>query len=209
MTHESPEFTISGKIGNVLRRPLASFMGVVALLASGCGSPSLDAKPAPATVTVTATERPSQTTETPQPTQTVRVTETVTQSPSSSEPTSRPTKTTPKEGDIVTIGGQFTCADGEKFVGAWVERASEKILKSDWVQTTPTSNQSVVDIKNLPVVIGDKIKFSVGCGGTGENWRTASYTGFTKFTKEDLTDEGLDVTCSPNGNNGRCEVKKK
>ena len=68
MTHESPEFTISGKIGNVLRRPLASFMGVVALLASGCGSPSLDAKPAPATVTVTATERPPQTPEAPQPT---------------------------------------------------------------------------------------------------------------------------------------------
>jgi hypothetical protein len=207
MTHESPEFTISGKIGNVLRRPLASLMGVVALFASGCGLSGLDAKPAPATVTVTTTNRHTQTTEAPRATQTVRVTETVTPSPS--EPTSRPTKTTPKEGDIVTIGGQFTCADGEKFVGAWVERASEKILKSDWVQTTPTSNQSVVDIKNLPVVIGDKIKFSVGCGGTGENWRTASYTGFTKFTKEDLTDEGLDVTCSPNGNNGRCEVKKK
>lgn len=208
MIRKSPD-TISGKIGNILRRVPASFMGVVALLASGCGSPSLDAKPAPATVTVTATERPSQTPEAPQPTQTVRVTETVTQAPSSSESTSRPTKTTPKEGDIVTIGGQITCANGEKFVGAWVERASEKILKSDWVQTTPTSNQSVVDIKNLPVVIGDKIKFSVGCGGTEENWRTASYTGFTKFTKEDLTDEGLDVTCYPNGNNGWCEVKEK
>ena len=47
MTHESPESTISGKIGNVLRRPLASFMGVVALFASGCGLSGLDAKPAP------------------------------------------------------------------------------------------------------------------------------------------------------------------
>lgn len=208
MTHESPEspeFTISGKIGNVLRRPLASFMGVVALFASGCGLSGLDAKPAPATVTVTTTNRHPQTTETPRATQTVRVTETVTPSPS--EPTSRPTETMPKEGDIVTVGGQITCANGEKFVGAWAERTGK--IKSDWVETTPTSNQSVVDIKNLPVVIGDKIKFSVGCGGTGENWRTASYTGFTKFTKEDLTDEGLDVTCSPNGNNGRCEVKKK
>lgn len=205
MIRKSPESTISEKIGNVLRRPLASFMGVVALFASGCGLSGLDAKPAPATVTVTTTNRHPQTTETPRATQTVRVTETVTPSPS--EPTSRPTKTTPKEGDIVTVGGQITCANGEKFVGAWAERTGK--IKSDWVETTPTSNQSVVDIKNLPVVIGDKIKFSVGCGGTGENWRTASYTGFTKFTKEDLTDEGLDVTCSPNGNNGRCEVKKK
>lgn len=205
MIRKSPESTISGKIGNVLRRPLASFMGVVALFASGCGLSGLDAKPAPATVTVTTTNRHPQTTETPRATQTVRVTETVTPSPS--EPTSRPTETMPKEGDIVTVGGQITCANGEKFVGAWAERTGK--IKSDWVETTPTSNQSVVDIKNLPVVIGDKIKFSVGCGGTGENWRTASYTGFTKFTKEDLTDEGLDVTCSPNGNNGRCEVKKK
>lgn len=117
MTRKSPD-TISGKIGNVLRRPLASLMGVVALFASGCGLSGLDAKPAPATVTVTTTNRHPQTTETPRATQTVRVTETVTQSPSSSEPTSRPTKTTPKEGDIVTIGGQITCADGEKFVGA-------------------------------------------------------------------------------------------
>ena len=75
MTHESLKSTISEKISNVLCRPVASFMGVVALLASGCGSPSRDAKPAPATVTVTATERPSQTPDTPQPTQTVRVTE--------------------------------------------------------------------------------------------------------------------------------------
>ena len=203
MIRKSPD-TISGKIGNILRRVPASFMGVVALLASGCGSPSLDAKPAPATVTVTATERPSQIPETPQPTQTVRVTETVTQSPSSSEPTSRPTKTTPKEGDIVTVGGQFTCANGDKFVGAWAERASEEILKSDWVQTTPTSDQSVVDIKNLPVVIGEKIKVSVGCGGTKKDWGTVSYSGFTKFTGKDL-----DITCYPNGNNGWCEVKEK
>lgn len=202
MTHESPKSTISEKIGNVLRRPLASLMGVVALLASGCGSPSLDAKSAPATVTVTATERPSQTPEAPQPTQTVRVTETVTPSPS--EPTSRPTKTTPKEGDIVTIGGQITCANGKEFVGAWVERTNEETLKSDWVKTTPTSDRSVVDIKNLPVVIGDKIKFSVGCGGTKKDWDTASYSGFTKFTGKDL-----DITCYPNGKNGWCEVKEK
>ena len=207
MTRKSPESTISERLGNVLRRPLASLMGVVALFASGCGLSGLDAKPAPATVTVTTTNRHPQMTETPRATQTVRVTETVTPSPS--EPTSRPTKTTPKEGDIVTVGGQITCANGNEFVGAWVERANEETLESGWVKTTPTSDRSVVDIKNLPVVIGDKIKFSVGCGGTGENWRTASYTGFTKFTKEDLTDEGLDVTCSPNGNNGRCEVKKK
>jgi len=103
MIRKSPESTISGKIGNVLRRPLASFMGVVALFASGCGLSGLDAKPAPATVTVTTTNRHPQTTETPWATQTVRVTETVTPSPS--EPTSRPTKTTPKEGDIVTVGG--------------------------------------------------------------------------------------------------------
>lgn len=204
MTHESLKSTISEKIGNVLCRPLTSFMGVVALLASGCGSPSLDAKPTPATVTVTATERPSQTPEAPQPTQTVRVTETVTQAPSPSEPTSRPTKTTPKEGDIVTIGGQFTCANGNKFVGAWAERAYEETLKSDWVKTTPTSDQSVVDIKNLPVVIGEKIKFSVGCGGTKKDWGTVSYSGFTKFTGKDL-----DITCYPNGNNGWCEVKEK
>lgn len=202
MTHKSPESTISGKIGNVLRRPLASFMGVVALFASGCGLSGLDAKPAPATVTVTTTNRHPQTTETPQPTQTVRVTETVTPSPS--EPTSRPTKTTPREGDIVTVGGQFTCANGDKFVGAWAERASEEILKSDWVQTTPTSDQSVVDIKNLPVVIGEKIKVSVGCGGTKKDWGTVSYSGFTKFTGKDL-----DITCYPNGKNGWCEVKEK
>lgn len=202
MTHKSPEFTISGKIGNVLRRPLASFMGVVALFASGCGLSGLDAKPAPATVTVTTTNRHPQTTETPRATQTVRVTETVTPSPS--EPTSRPTKTTPKEGDIVTVGGQFTCANGDKFVGAWAERASEEILKSDWVQTTPTSDQSVVDIKNLPVVIGDKIKFSVGCGGTKKDWGTVSYSGFTKFTGKDL-----DIICYPKGKNGWCEVKEK
>lgn len=212
MTHKSPESTISERCGNVLHRPLASLMGVVALFASGCGLSGLDAKPAPATVTVTTTNRHPQTTETPRATQTVRVTETVTPSPS--EPTSRPTETsrqqsTPKEGDIVTVGGQITCANGKKFVGAWVERAHEEVLKSGWVQTTPTSDQSVVDIKNLPVVIGEKIKFSVGCGGTEKDWDTASYTGFTKFTKEDLTDEGLDVTCRPNGNNGRCEVKKK
>lgn len=202
MTHKSPEFTISGKIGNVLRRPLASFMGIVALLASGCGSPGLDAKPAPATVTVTATDRPSQTTETPQPTQTVRVTETVTQAPSPSESTSHPTKTTPKEGDIVTIGGQITCANGEKFVGAWAERTGK--IKSGWVETTPTSDQSVVDTKDMVGVVGEKIKVSVGCGGTKKDWGTVSYSGFTKFTGKDL-----DITCYPNGNNGWCEVKEK
>ena len=114
MTHESPEFTISGKIGNVLRRPLASLMGVVALFASGCGLSGLDAKPAPATVTVTTTNRHPQTTETPRATQTVRVTETVTPSPS--EPTSSPTKTTPKEGDIVTVGGKITDRDRKSVV---------------------------------------------------------------------------------------------
>lgn len=207
MTHESPESTISGKIGNVLRRPLASLMGVVALFASGCGLSGLDAKPAPATVTVTTTNRHPQTTETPRATQTVRVTETVTQSPSLSEPTSRPTKTTPKEGDIVTIGGQFTCANGNKFVGAWAERAYEETLKSDWVQTTPTSNQSVVDIKNLPVVIGDKIKFSVGCGGTKKDWDAVGYTPNYRVA----SGEALGVTCeSKDGDkNGRCEVKEK
>lgn len=206
MIRKSPD-TISGKIGNILRRAPASFMGVVALLASGCGSPSLDAKPAPATVTVTATERPSQTTETPQPTQTVRVTETVTQAPSPSEPTSRSTETskhqsTPKEGDIVTIGGQITCANGEKFVGMWAERTGK--IKSDWVETTPTSDQSVVDTKDMVGVIGEKIKVSVGCGGTKKDWGTVSYSGFTKFTGKDL-----DITCYPNGNNGWCEVKEK
>lgn len=205
MTHESPESTISGKIGNVLRRPLASFMGVVALFASGCGLSGLDAKPAPATVTVTTTNRHPQTTETPRATQTVRVTETVTPSPS--EPTSRPTKTTPREGDIVTVGGQFTCANGDKFVGAWVERAHEEVLKSGWVQTTPTSDQSVVDIKNLPVVIGDKIKFSVGCGGTKKDWGAVGYTPNHRVANG----EGLSVTCeSKDGDkNGRCEVKEK
>ena len=202
MNCKSPEFTISGKIGNVLRRAPATAIGALTLLASGCGSPSLDAKPAPATVTVTATERPSQTPDTPQPTQTVRVTETVTQSPPSSEPTSRPTKTTPKEGDIVTIGGQFTCANGEKFVGAWAERTGK--IKSDWVETTPTSNQSVVDTKDMVGVIGEKIKVSVGCGGTKKSWGTVSYSGFTKFTGKDL-----DITCYPNGENGWCEVKEK
>ena len=206
MTRKSPD-TISEKIGNVLHRPLASFMGVVALFASGCGLSGLDAKPAPATITVTTTNRHPQTTETPRATQTVRVTETVTPSPS--EPTSRPTNTTPKEGDIVTVGGKITCTNGEEFVGAWVERANEETLESGWVKTTPTSDRSVVDIKNLPVVIGDKIKFSVGCGGTGENWRTVSNAGFTKFTGKDITDEGLDVTCYPNGKNGWCEVKEK
>lgn len=201
MTHESPEFTISGKIGNVLRRPLASLMGVVALFASGCGLSGLDAKPAPATVTVTTTNRHPQTTETPRATQTVRVTETVTPSPS--EPTSSPTKTTPKEGDIVTVGGKITCTNGEEFVGAWVERTNGKI-KSDWVETTPTSNQSVVDTKDMVGVIGEKIKVSVGCGGTKKDWGTVSYSGFTKFTGKDL-----DITCYPNGNNGWCEVKEK
>ena len=202
MTHESPESTISGKIGNVLRRPLASFMGVVALFASGCGLSGLDAKPAPATVTVTTTNRHPQTTETPRATQTVRVTETVTPSPS--EPTSRPTKTTPKEGDIVTIGGKITCANGNEFVGAWVERANEETLESGWVKTTPTSDQSVVDTKDMVGVIGEKIKVSVGCGGTKKDWGTVSYSGFTKFTGKDL-----DITCYPNGNNGWCEVKEK
>lgn len=202
MTRKSPESTISERCGNVLHRPLASLMGVVALFASGCGLSGLDAKPAPATVTVTTTNRHPQTTETPRATQTVRVTETVTPSPS--EPTSRPTKTTPKEGDIVTIDGQFTCANDEEFVGAWVERANEETLKSDWVKTTPTSNRSVVDIKNLPVVIGDKIKFSVGCGGTKKDWGTVSYSGFTKFTGKDL-----DIICYPKGKNGWCEVKEK
>ena len=205
MTHESPEFTISGKIGNVLRRPLASFMGVVALFASGCGLSGLDAKPAPATVTVTTTNRHPQTTETPRATQTVRVTETVTPSPS--EPTSRPTKTTPKEGDIVTIGGQFTCANGGEFVGAWVERANEETLESGWVKTAPTSDRSVVDIKNLPVVIGDKIKFSVGCGGTKKDWDAVGYTPNYRVA----SGEALGVTCeSKDGDkNGRCEVKEK
>lgn len=202
MTHESPESTISGKIGNVLRRPLASFMGVVALFASGCGLSGLDAKPAPATVTVTTTNRHPQTTETPRATQTVRVTETVTPSPS--EPTSRPTKTTPKEGDIVTIGGKITCANGNEFVGAWVERANEETLESGWVKTTPTSDRSVVDAKDMVGVIGEKIKVSVGCGGTKKDWGTVSYSGFTKFTGKDL-----DITCYPNGNNGWCEVKEK
>lgn len=200
MTHESLKSTISGKIGNVLRRVPATAIGALTLLASGCGSPSLDAKPAPATVTVTATERPSQTPETPQPTQTVRVTETV--RPSPSEPTLRPTKTTPKEGDIVTVGGQITCANGEKFVGAWAERTGK--IKSDWVETTPTSNQSVVDTKDMVGVIGEKIKVSVGCGGTKKSWGTVSYSGFTKFTGKDL-----DITCYPNGENGWCEVKEK
>ena len=201
MTHKSPESTISGKIGNVLRRPLASFMGVVALFASGCGLSGLDAKPAPATVTVTTTNRHPQPTETPRATQTVRVTETVTPSPS--EPTSRPTKTTPKEGDIITVGGQITCANGEKFVGAWVERTNGKI-KSDWVETNPTSDQSVVDTKDMVGVIGEKIKVSVGCAGTKKDWGTVSYSGFTKFTGKDL-----DITCYPNGKNGRCEIKEK
>lgn len=203
MTHESPEspeFTISGKIGNVLRRPLASLMGVVALFASGCGLSGLDAKPAPATVTVTTTNRHPQTTETPRATQTVRVTETVTPSPS--EPTSRPTNTTPKEGDIVTVGGQITCANGEEFVGAWAERTGK--IKSDWVETNPTSDQSVVDAKDMVGVIGEKIKVSVGCDGTKKDWGTVSYSGFTKFTGKDL-----DITCYPNGNNGWCEVKEK
>lgn len=201
MTYESLKSTISEKIGNVLCRVPATAIGALTLLASGCGSPSLDAKPAPATVTVTATERPSQTPDTPQPTQTVRVTETV--APSPSEPTSRPTKTTPKEGDIVTVGGQITCANGEKFVGAWAERTNGKI-KSDWVETTPTSDQSVVDTKDMVGVVGEKIKVSVGCGGTKKDWGTVSYSGFTKFTGKDL-----DITCYPNGNNGWCEVKEK
>ena len=144
MTRKSPD-TISEKIGNVLHWPLASFMGVVALFASGCGLSGLDARPAPATVTVTTTNRHPQTTETPRATQTVRVTETVTPSPS--EPTSRPTETTPKEGDIVTVGGQITCANGKEFVGAWAERTGK--IKSDWVETNPTSDQSVVDTKDM------------------------------------------------------------
>lgn len=200
MGYKSPD-TISGKIGNVLRRVPATAIGALTLLASGCGSPGLDAKPAPATVTVTATDRPSQTPEVPRATQTVRVTETVTQSPPSSEPT-RPTKTTPKEGDIVTVGGKITCTNGEKFVGAWAERTGK--IKSDWVETTPTSDQSVVDTKDMVGVIGEKIKVSVGCGGTKKDWGTVSYSGFTKFTGKDL-----DITCYPNGNNGWCEVKEK
>ena len=209
MTHKSPEFTISGKIGNVLRRPLASFMGVVALFASGCGLSGLDAKPAPATVTVTTTNRHPQTTETPRATQTVRVTETVTPSPS--EPTSRPTETsrqqsTPKEGDIVTVGGQITCANGERFVGAWVERTNGKI-KSDWVETNPTSDQSVVDTKDMVGVIGEKIKVSVGCGGTKKDWDAVGYTPNYRVA----SGEALGVTCeSKDGDkNGWCEVKEK
>ena len=209
MTRKSPD-TISEKIGNVLHRPLASFMGVVALFASGCGLSGLDAKPAPATVTVTTTNRHPQTTETPRATQTVRVTETVTPSPS--EPTSRPTETsrqqsTPKEGDIVTVGGQITCANGNEFVGAWVERANKETLESGWVKTAPTSDRSVVDIKNLPVVIGDKIKFSVGCGGTKKDWDAVGYTPNHRVANG----EGLDVTCkSKDGDkNGRCEIKEK
>lgn len=207
MAHESLKSTIDKKIGNVLRRVPATAIGALTLLASGCGSPGLDVKPAPATVTVTATDRPSQTTETPQPTQTVRVTETVTQAPSPSEPTSRPTKTTPKEGDIVTIGGQITCANGKEFVGAWVERANEETLESGWVKTAPTSDRSVVDIKNLPVVIGDKIKFSVGCGGTKKDWDAVGYTPNYRVA----TDHDLGVTCeSKDGDkNGWCEVKEK
>ena len=124
--------------------------------------------------------------------------------PSPSEPTSRPTKTTPKEGDIVTIGGKITCANGNEFVGAWVERANEETLESGWVKTTPTSDRSVVDAKDMVGVIGEKIKVSVGCGGTKKDWGTVSYSGFTKFTGKDL-----DITCYPNGNNGWCEVKEK
>lgn len=199
MNYKSPESTISEKVGNVLRRPLASFMGVVALFASGCGLSGLDAKPAPATVTVTTTNRHPQTTETPRATQTV--------TPSPSEPTSRPTKTTPKEGDIVTVGGKITCTNGKEFVGAWVERANEETLESGWVKTAPTSDRSVVDIKNLPVVIGDKIKFSVGCGGTKKDWDAVGYTPNYRVA----SGEALGVTCeSKDGDkNGRCEVKEK
>ena len=72
------------------------------------------------------------------------------------------------------------------------------------METTPTSNQSVVDTKDMVGVIGEKIKVSVGCGGTKKDWGTVSYSGFTKFTGKDL-----DITCYPNGNNGWCEVKEK
>lgn len=46
---------------NEIHRILAGFMGVAALFASGCDSPSLDAKPVPtATVTVTAGAAPKE-----------------------------------------------------------------------------------------------------------------------------------------------------
>ena len=193
MAHESPEFTISRRIGDVLRRPLASFMGVVALLASGCGSPSLDAKPAPATVTVTATERPSQTPETPQPTQTVRVTETVTQSP-------------PPSKDTKTIIGQIICDNDMSVVGAWAESANEASMPSRTIEATPTHNRSVADFKMA--VVGNKVKVAVGCGGEPGNWTTTSYTSYTDFSSAGKEGKVI-ITCSPNGNNGWCEVKEK
>ena len=193
MTRKSPESTISGKIGNILRRPLASLMGVVALFASGCGSPSLDAKPAPATVTVTATDRPSQTPEAPQPTQTVRVTETVTQVPSPSE-------------DTKTISGQIICNNKMPFVGAWAESANEADMPSRSIETTPTQNRSVADFKMA--VVGSKVKVAVGCGGKPGNWTTTSYTSYTDFSSAGKEGKII-ITCSPNGNNGWCEVKEK
>lgn len=193
MTHKSPESTISEKIGNVLRRPPASLMGVVVLLASGCGSPSLDAKPAPATVTITATDRPSQTSEAPRPTQTVRVTETVTESPSPSK-------------DTKTISGQIICNNKMPFVGAWAESANEANMPSRTIEATPTNNRSVADFKMA--VVGNKVKVAVGCGGKPGNWTTASYTSYTDFSSAGKEGEII-ITCSPNGNNGWCEVKKK
>ena len=191
MTHESLKSTISEKIGNVLRRPLASFMGVVALLASGCGSPSLDAKPAPATVTVTATERPSQTPEAPRATQTVRVTETVKPSPSK---------------DTKTIIGQIICDNDMPVVGAWAESANETDMPSRSIETAPTHNRSVADFKMA--VVGNKVKVAVGCGGEPGNWTTTSYTSYTDFSSAGKEGKVI-ITCSPNGNNGWCEVKEK
>ena len=191
MTHESLKSTISEKIGNILCRPLASFMGVVALLASGCGSPGLDAKPAPATVTVTATERPSQTPEAPRATQTVRVTETVTPSPSK---------------DTKTISGQIICDNDMPVVGAWAESANEADMPSRSIETTPTQNRSVADFKMA--VVGSKVKVAVGCGGKPGNWTTASYTNYTDFSSAGKEGKTI-ITCSPNGDNGWCEVKEK
>lgn len=191
MGYKSPEFTISEKIGNILCRPLASFMGVVALLASGCGSPGLDAKPAPATVTVTATERPSQTTEAPRATQTVRVTETVKLSPSK---------------DTKTISGQIICDNDMLVVGAWAESAHETDMPSRSIETTPTHNRSVADFKMD--VVGNKVKVAVGCGGKPGNWTTTSYTSYTDFSSAGKEGKVI-ITCSPNGNNGWCEVKEK
>ena len=185
-----------------LHGALTGFMGVVALFASGCGVSGLDTKPAH-TVTVTAPGTTPPTSEKPRAPQTVRVTETVTKSPSPSK----------KNG---TVSGEVICGNGLPVVGMLAEGANK--ASSGRVSLTPTDEDpSVADFEME--LNGVKVKVAVGCGGKRTNWKTTSHTGYTDFSsmekdqeeEEEKKAEGgqFVITCSPNGNNGWCEVEKK